>query len=337
MTFNILNILNVFIKLFIHKITLIWLILTISCEQVSTDKENSTSLDNEKPQIVVTTTHLRDLVEKITGNRFQITSLMGPGVDPHIYKPTSRDILATSKADIVVFHGMMLEGKLSQALANGEKKGILTFNATARLPREKIIFPNQHDGGEHHPDPHVWFDPKIWSFVAGEFTKMISNFDPSGKIFYAQNLKSFTDEIFLIENWASAQMQRIPSSQMKLVTSHDAFRYFGRAMGLEVIALQGVSTTTEAGLGDRANLVNLIKRQNISAIFIESSVNPSAIEEIAKECSVTIGGELFSDALGSKDQGSIGPEGRFFTTDTWCGMMVHNVSTIARALSYKSL
>jgi ABC-type Zn uptake system ZnuABC Zn-binding protein ZnuA len=130
-------------------------------------------------------------------------------------------------------------------------------------------------------------------------------------------------------------MENIPPSQKKLVTSHDAFQYFGRAMGLEVVALQGVSTTTEAGLGDRASLVDLIKQQNIPAIFIETSVNPGAIEEIAKECGVTVGGELFSDALGTKDHSSIGPNNKLFKANTWSGMMVHNVSTIVEALSQK--
>jgi ABC-type Zn uptake system ZnuABC Zn-binding protein ZnuA len=132
-------------------------------------------------------------------------------------------------------------------------------------------------------------------------------------------------------------MKNIPQSNKKLVTSHDAFQYFGRAMGLEVIALQGVSTTTEAGLGDRASLVDLIKQQNIPAIFIETSVNPGAIEEIAKECGVTVGGELFSDALGPKNHSSIGPNNKLFKANTWSGMMVHNVSTIVKALSQKPL
>ncbi|MDA8774366.1 zinc ABC transporter substrate-binding protein [Opitutales bacterium] len=337
MTFNNPNKSNVFIKLFIYNTTLALLFLTISCERGPKEDLNVIAIDNEKTNIVVTTTHIRDLVQKITGNRFRIHSLMGPGVDPHIYKPTSRDILAITKADIVVFHGMMLEGKLSEVLSSGEKKGIFTFNATAGLPNEQIIFPDQGDGNIQYPDPHVWFDPKIWSTVAREFTKMISDFDPAGKNFYKKNLKLFTDEILLIENWATAQMKNIPQSNKKLVTSHDAFQYFGRAMGLEVIALQGVSTTTEAGLGDRASLVDLIKQQNIPAIFIESSVNPGAIEEIAKECKVTVGGELFSDALGSKDHSSVGPGGRLFTANTWSGMMVHNVSTIVKALRQKTL
>lgn len=319
------------IKLFLYSTVLACLLVTISCDQRATD--NQDSFDNEKSHIVVTTTHMRDLVEKITGNRFRITALMGPGVDPHIYKPTSKDILALSKADIVIFHGMMLEGRLTEALANGKKRGILTFDATAALPNDQIIFPGEHTEDNKHPDPHVWFDPKIWSSVAKEFTQMISHFDPAEKNLYATNLQSFTDEILLIENWALEQMDSIPKSQKKLITSHDAFQYFGRAMGLEVVALQGVSTTTEAGLGDRANLVDLIKAQNIPAIFVESSVNPDAIKEIASECKVTIGGELFSDALGSKEHSSVGPQGRIFPANTWSGMMVHNITTIVKALS----
>ena len=142
MTFSNINIFTLLIKLFIYKTSLICLFLSTSCEQDSTKNLNTISVDNEKPNIVVTTTHLRDLVEKITGNRFRISSLMGPGVDPHIYKPTSRDTLAISKADIVVFHGMMLEGKLSEVLSRAEKRGILTFNATAALPKEKLFFQN---------------------------------------------------------------------------------------------------------------------------------------------------------------------------------------------------
>ena len=337
MTFKYHNKFILLIKFGCYNIFSVWLLLLMSCEQGFTNNQNPILPDSEKPQIVVTTTHLRDMVTKITGDRFRITSLMGPGVDPHIYKPTSRDILALSKADIVIFHGMMLEGRLSEALASGKKMGILTFDATSALPKEQIIFPNEHGGDTKHPDPHVWFDPKIWSSIANEFTKMISNFDPQGEIFYLRNLKLFTDDILLIENWSIDQMKSIPLSQKKLITSHDAFQYFGRSMGLEVVALQGVSTTTEAGLGDRTNLVDLIKKQNIKAIFIESSANPDAINEVANECGVIVGGELFSDALGSKDHMSTGPNGKSFPANTWAGMMVHNVNTIVKALRGSSL
>jgi manganese/zinc/iron transport system substrate-binding protein len=280
---------------------------------------------------VVTTTQIRDLVEQITANRFDITAMMGPGVDPHTYKPTSKDILALSKADIIVFHGMMLEGRLSDVLANFKNRGVRTHELTSALSKKQVIFSDK-DQLESHPDPHIWFNPTNWSFVASEFTNMISEYDPEGNETYGKNLLTFTKEITGVKNWAIAQINEIPKSQRKLVTSHDAFQYFGKSFGMSVVALQGISTTTEAGLGDRTNLVDFIKRQKIKAIFVESSVNPDAINEIANECNVQVGGKLFSDALGTKNHYVIGPKGKSFSTNTWTGMMIHNVNTIVNAL-----
>lgn len=293
--------------------------------------EHSDENKTQKRKLVVTTTHIRDLVERITANRFDIIPLMGPGVDPHIYKPTSRDILALSKADLVIFHGLKFEGRLSDALSKQKNSDIRTYALTTNLPSAQIIFSGGKEN-ELHADPHIWFDPKIWTRVADEFTKVISKFDPSGKEIFYQNLLAFNREISEVESWAITQINRIPKSQRKLITSHDAFQYFGRAMGISVLALQGLSTSTEAGLGDRANLVDLINEQKISAVFIESSVNPDAINEIAKECNVIVGGELFSDSLGPNDHFSIGPNGQSFPTDTWSGMMIHNINTIVGAL-----
>ena len=286
-----------------------------------------------KTKVVVTTTQLRDLVQFITKDRFSITSLMGPGVDPHIYKATSKDILALSKADLVIFHGMDLEGRLSDALTYGKKNGILTFSATSTISHDSLIFPDEPISDETHADPHVWFDPKIWSFMVSEFTTYISEFDPERKTFFKRNALRLQQEIDAIENWAMREIKKIPENQRTLVTSHDAFQYLGRAFGLKVVGLQGISTTSEAGLGDRANLVDLIRKQNIPAIFIESSVNPGAIEEIAKECEVVVGGKLFSDALGSGEELVQGPNGNQYYTDTWAGMMVHNINTIVSALT----
>ena len=285
--------------------------------------------------IVVTTTHLYDLATRITNGRFSITPLMGPGVDPHIYKPSSRDILALSKASLVIYHGMMLEGRLSEALAHGKQKGISIYNATSSLADTQIISTNKNNSSQLHPDPHVWFDPKIWAFIVKEFTNKITEYAPSEKEVFKKNAKVFLEEIKKIEQWGLNEIKKIPSEQRTIVTSHDAFQYFGRSMGLKVVALQGISTTAEAGLGDRANLVDLIRKYKIPAIFIESSVNPSAIEEIAKECNVVVGGELFSDALGSKEEFAIGPNGTQYRANTWEGMMVHNINTIVKALSRK--
>ena len=226
---------------------------------------------------------------------------------------------------------MMLEGRLSELLQKAEQQGIQTYNATSSLKSPRIIFHGDIKKNPQ-PDPHVWFDPEIWTTVAENFTKMICLFDPEGKSGYINNLLSFTREIQEVQKWTIKKISTIPISKRTLVTSHDAFSYFGRSFGFEVVALQGISTLLESGLGDRAKVVDLIKEQNIPAVFIESSVNPKALNEIAKECGISVGGKLFSDALGTDATLSVGPEGNSYSANTWTGMMVHNVNTIVNSL-----
>ncbi len=166
--------------------------------------------------------------------------------------------------------------------------------------------------------------------------KKLIELDPESEAEIRKNARELLEEIEELKIWSLEQVAEIPQGSRKLVTSHDAFRYFGKDLGLEVIGLQGMSTSVEAGLADRANLVDFIKQQNIPAIFVESSVNPAAMNEIAKESGVFIGGELFSDALGPPGKSAIGPAGKSFKLNSWGGMMVHNVSTIAEALGSRN-
>jgi manganese/zinc/iron transport system substrate-binding protein len=288
--------------------------------------------ESKLPQVVVTTTHLSDLVDSLAGKHVKVISLMGPGVDPHLYKPTSRDLSALAKADLIVFHGLMLEGRMGHALEQTDKRGISSIAVTSEIPKSQVL---SDDGEESdgHEDPHVWFSPEIWSICVNTLMKELIELEPQAEGEIRENAQRLLSEIDEIKNWSLEQIEQIPQERRKLVTSHDAFRYLGRDLGLEVIGLQGMSTNVEAGLADRANLVDFIKKQNIPAIFVESSVNPAAIHEIAKESGVVIGGELFSDALGSPEESVIGPDGKSFDLDSWGGMMVHNVSTIVEALS----
>lgn len=288
--------------------------------------------ESKLPQVVVTTTHLSDLVDSLAGKRVKVTSLMGPGVDPHLYKPTSRDLSSLAKADLIVFHGLMLEGRMGHALEQTDKKGISSIAATSEIPKS-LVLSDDGEGSDGHEDPHVWFSPEIWSICVNTLMKELIELDPEAEAEIRENARRILSEIDEIKNWSLDQVEQIPHERRKLVTSHDAFRYLGKDLGLEVIGLQGMSTNVEAGLADRANLVDLIKKQNIPAIFVESSVNPAAMHEIAKESGVVIGGELFSDALGSPGESVIGPAGKSFELDSWGGMMVHNVSTIVEALS----
>ena len=288
--------------------------------------------ENELPLVVVTTTHLSDLVDSLAGERVTVISLMGPGVDPHLYKPTSRDLSALAKADLIVFHGLMLEGRMGHALEQADKKGIPSVAATSEIPKS-LILSSAEEGAQGHADPHVWFSPEIWSICVNTLMNKLIALEPEAEVEIKENARLLLSEIAEIKNWSLAQVEQIPQARRKLVTSHDAFRYLGRDLGLEVIGLQGLSTNVEAGLADRANLVDFIKKQDIPAIFVETSVNPAAMHEIAKESGVFIGGELFSDALGSPGESAIGPEEKSFDLDSWGGMMVHNVSTIVDALS----
>ena len=290
--------------------------------------------ENEIPLVVVTTTHLYDLVDSIAGERVQVLSLMGPGVDPHGYKPTSRDMSSLAKADLIVFHGLMLEGRMGHALEQADKKGIPSIAATSDIP-QTLLLPSSDEGTDGHDDPHVWFSPEIWSVCVNTVLNKLIELDPKSEAEFRENAQVTLRQLEEIKVWSLDQVRQIPPPRRKLVTSHDAFRYLGKDLGLEVIGLQGISTSIEAGLADRANLVDFIKKQNISAIFVETSVNPAAMNEIAKESGVFIGGELFSDALGPPGKSAIGPAGKSFDLDSWGGMMVHNVSTLVKGLGQK--
>ena len=287
--------------------------------------------EKEAPLVVVTTTHLSDLVHSLAGDGVEILSLMRPGVDPHLYKPTSRDLSSFANADLIVFHGMMLEGRMGQALEQADKKGIPSIAATSEIPLS-LILSGSDEGTKGHNDPHVWFSPEIWSICVSTVMNKLIELNPEFESQIRENAQKTLSELQEIKAWSLDQVQQIPQERRKLVTSHDAFRYLGKDLGLEVIGLQGMSTNVEAGLADRANLVDFIKKQNIPAIFVETSVNPAAMHEIAKESGVFIGGELFSDALGPPGESVVGPNGQIFGLDSWGGMMVHNVTTIVEAL-----
>lgn len=303
----------------------------MGCPNNSPDNQIGT----QRPVVVATTTHLADLMDSLAGDLFEVIPLMGTGVDPHLYRPTSRDFNSIAKADLVVFHGLTLEGRIGDALSQAEAKGIPSFAATSRIPKELILSSNTEGGADSLDDPHVWFSPRIWSICASSLTERLIQLDPDSESILRANLSQLKTDIEMINQWSLSIVKEIPKERRKLVTSHDAFRYLGREFGIEVIGLQGVSTSIEAGLADRANLVDFIRKRDIPAIFVESSVNPAAMKEIAKEGNAVIGGELFSDALGPKDETITGPDKKSYGLGTWEGMMIHNMSTIAEALSGK--
>ena len=279
--------------------------------------------------VVSTTTHVTDIVKFVAGDRLDVIALMGPGVDPHLYKPSAGDAATLAKADLIFFSGLMLEGRMADVFAKVSRRGTKAYAVTENVSEKSLLEPEEFEG---HWDPHVWFDPAIWSKCVDVVSDALTENDPEGKAGYTERAEALKAEYLAVTHWAQARLSGLPEGSRYLVTSHDAFNYFGRAFGLEVLAVQGISTATEAGLADRVAMVDFVKKHGVKAIFVESSVNPAIIEGIAKEAGVMIGGELFSDAMGQPGRLEKGPDGEQYDIGTWVGMMKHNVNVIVEGL-----
>lgn len=285
--------------------------------------------DPGKLTIVATTGMIGDAVKAITGDSAEVLTLMGPGVDPHLYKPTLRDVDKLAEADIIVCNGLHLEGKMADMLHKiGQRKKVIEVAAGIAGQELMVTNPEQvGEGGKTIYDPHIWFDVKLWKQGIEKAGREIASFDSSHKKSYSENLDFYLDELEKLDRWTAAQISRIPAESRILITAHDAFGYFGRAYGIEVMGLQGISTVTEPALSHISGLVDLLVQRKVKAVFVESSVSPKAINAVIQGCrqkghTVSIGGILFSDAMG--DEGT--PEG------TYTGMVRHNVNAIVNGL-----
>jgi manganese/zinc/iron transport system substrate-binding protein len=223
----------------------------------------------------------------------------------------------------------MLEFLMADVFAKVSRRGTKTYAVTETVSEELLLEPKEFEG---HWDPHVWFDPEIWSECIEVVRDALSENDPAGKAGYAERAEILKTQYLAVTHWAQSRISELPEESRYLVTSHDAFNYFGRAFGMKVLAVQGVSTATEAGLADRVAMVDFVKEHGVKAIFVESSVNPAIIKGIAKEAGVRIGGELFSDAMGQPGRLEQGPDGEQYDIGTWVGMMKHNVNAIVEGL-----
>ncbi|MEM7476200.1 MAG: zinc ABC transporter substrate-binding protein [Planctomycetota bacterium] len=272
-------------------------------------------------KVTVTVGMVADLVREIGGDYVEVTQLMGTGVDPHLYTATRDDSAAILRADLVLYNGLLLEGKMSEILGGGKTPSKAVAES---LPKSMLTQDPEMEG---HPDPHVWMDVSLWARVADGVTDTLIAFDPEHSWEFQENGKRVSYRLNALDSWGRELMQTIPEQRRVLVTSHDAFRYFGSAYGLEVQAVQGISTDSEAGLHRINELVDMLAERKIAAVFVESSVPKESIESLVegtkrKGHEIKIGGSLFSDAMGA--------EGTY--EGTYVGMMEHNLSTIAKAL-----
>ena len=277
-----------------------------------------------KPLRVVTTTGMiGDTARRIGGDLVEVTALMGPGVDPHAYRQTRTDIVAMAKADLVLWNGLFLEAQMEDVLGDLARRTRVVAVAEA-VSADRLI---GHDDYANRFDPHVWMDPELWREVAGAIRDALSEVSPENAVTFAENATAFMAEIDALRDYSAKALSSVPEEARVLVTAHDAFNYFGRAYGFEVIGIQGISTESEAGLNRMTELVDLLVERRIGAVFVESSVSDRSVRALiegaaSKGWTVQIGGELYSDAMGSADT----YEG------TYIGMIDHNVTVIAGGL-----
>lgn len=285
---------------------------------------SSAASQSDKLQIVATTGHIADAAANVAGDAATVIGLFGPGVDPHLYVPTEGDVTTLGSADIIFYNGLHLEAQMNRVMDQLSTTETVVVALGDRLPEDRLL-----NWSENTPyDPHFWNDPALFSLAVEIIRDTLIEADPENTEVYRANTVVYLTEIAATDAFVREQIARIPEEKRVMITAHDAFGYFGHAFGLEVSGLQGISTETEAGTNDVQQLAVFIADQQIPAIFVESSVPPNTIEAVQAAVSsrgfeVTIGGELYSDALGTAGT----PEG------TYIGMLRHNAQTVADALS----
>jgi manganese/zinc/iron transport system substrate-binding protein len=277
-----------------------------------------------KIKATATTGMVGDLVRQVGGDRVDVTTLMGPGIDPHLYKATAGDAGQLAKSDVIFYSGLMLEGRMADLFTQLARSGRKVYAITESVPKEQLLEPAQFAG---HYDPHLWFDVGLWAKTVPTIVTGLSEVDPAGRADYERRGAELQERLGALDQWCRETAAKLPEDKRILVTSHDAYNYFGRAYGFKVVGLQGVSTVSEAALADMASLVDFIRKQKVKAIFVESSVNPAAIKRVADDAGISIGGELYSDAMGSPGEMKGG-----FNTGTYDGVVRYNLETIVNAL-----
>ena len=273
--------------------------------------------------VVATTGMIADLVRQIGGDHVTVQGLMGAGVDPHAYRQTRSDIVAMTRADAVLWHGLYLEAQMEGVLADlGRKRPVI---AVAETVNKDLLLAHEDYAGRY--DPHIWMDPDLWVQCVPAVVDALADLAPEARGQFEENAARFVTEARALGDYATGVLSQVPAEQRVLLTAHDAFGYFGAAYGFEVLGIQGISTESEAGLNRISALVDMLVARRLPAVFVETSVSDRNVRALvegaaAQGHNVQIGGALFSDAMG--------PDGTY--EGTWFGMIDHNVTTIARAL-----
>lgn len=304
------------------KIFIFTTVLALLLNACATETNSNTS---GKLNVVTTTGMIGDIVKNVGGDHVEVISLMGPGVDPHLYKASEGDVTRLQSANLIFYNGLHLEAQMGEVIEKMNEFGVRTVAVTDLIDRSLLnaspTYPDQFD-------PHVWFDVSLWMKAVEQVRETLVEIDPAHKSEYEANAEAYLNQLEELHQYVLTQAETIPAEKRVLITAHDAFNYFGEAYGFEVRGLQGISTEAQAGTADVQELVSFIVERQIPAIFVESSVPQRNIEAVQAAVqdqgfNVVIGGSLFSDAMGTAGT----PEG------TYIGMVTHNIDTIVNALN----
>jgi manganese/zinc/iron transport system substrate-binding protein len=294
------------------------------CDRRADGEAGATGPKQYPYRIVTTIAMVADVARNVAGDKATVDALIGEGVDPHLYKPTRDDVVKLNAADVILYNGLMLEGKMGDTLVRIARTG-----KPVQAVTEAILADGSYvmTGEDQHYDPHVWMDVGGWMRAVEVITKILSEYDPANADAYRRNADAYLQQLKQLDDYARTSIASIPESQRVLVTAHDAFGYLGRAYGIEVRGIQGLSTESEAGVMDIESLVTFLVDRRIPAVFVETSVADKNVRALvegtrARGHGVSIGGSLFSDAMGSAGT----YEG------TYIGMIDHNITTLTRAL-----
>ena len=276
-----------------------------------------------KPEVVATTGMIADVAQNVAGDCVAVTPLMGPGTDPHTYRAGARDSRTLGSTELILYSGYALEGEFGELLGRiGEHRATVAV-AEAAIPNTDVIATDDQYG----VDPHVWMDVSLWAGVADVAAEQLGALEPDCAAQLRVNAAAYREQLSALDGWVRESVATIPEEQRLLVTAHDAFNYYARAYGLTVAGIQGISTASEAAIGDIRSTVEVVVSRQVPAIFVESSVNARTVQAVRQAAAsrgveTRVGGELFSDALG--EAGTAG--------GTYIGMIVHNTRTITQAL-----
>jgi len=311
-------------NLMMYVLSIVLTVGFISCSQENGTDAKKNTHESGVINIVATTGMIADIAQQVGGSHVKVKGLMGPGVDPHLYKASAGDVALLSGADLIFYNGLHLEGKMTEIFEQMKKRGIDTVAVTDGIDRSLLETPPQFQGNY---DPHVWFDVTMWMTAVETVRDTLISKDPANADYYRSNTGAYLKELFALNEYVTAKAKLLPEDKRVLITAHDAFNYFGRQYGFEVRGLQGISTVSEAGTQDVQNLAAFIVERKIPAIFVESSVPPKFIEAVqaaveARGFDVKVGGSLYSDAMGNPGT----PDGSYI------GMIRHNIDTIVGAL-----